>query len=259
MSLAADSGESVREGQGDAVALGLIVKIPAAGTVELAGHAGFDHVLIDTEHGPSDMVEIENHVRAAESAGIRALVRVSDCKSPDILRVLDAGARGVIVPHVITAADVESAVALTSYPPHGRRSLALSTRAGRHGTRTVPEHLDAARREIQLIIQIEDAEALENVPEILATEGLGGVFIGPTDLSASLGMPGQVDDPVVSDAIESVAEAVLARPELVLCVIAANEQQACEWIARGAQMVLLGAPAVMADSLRSIALAVRAS
>jgi 4-hydroxy-2-oxoheptanedioate aldolase len=237
--------------------LALIVKMPAAATVELAGHAGFDFVLIDTEHGPNDMTELEHHIRAADSAGIPAFVRVSDAESPDILRALDAGAHGIVVPHVVSPADVGRAAALTRYPPGGRRSLALSTRAGRHGLRPVEEHLAAAGRDIVLIAQLEDAEALDHVPEILAAEGLDGVFIGPADLSASLGWAGQLDHPVVAEAIERIATAVCEAPGLSLCVLASGEGEAREWIDRGASLVFLNAPALLAGRLTDIAHALR--
>lgn len=232
--------------------LALIVKVPSASTVELAGHAGFDFVLIDTEHGPSDMGELEHHVRAAESAGIRSLIRVSGAASPDILRALDAGADGVVIPHVTCAADLQSAVARTRYPPAGRRSLALSTRAGRHGTRPIDEHV-ASGDDLLLIAQLEDAEALEHLPEILDSEDLTGVFIGPADLSASLGRPGQLDHPVVNDAVERITAAVQQRPHLWLCVLASDEHEALGWLARGARLVFLNAPALLAARLVTIA------
>jgi len=238
--------------------LGVIVKMPAAATVELAGHAGFDYVMIDTEHGSGDMVELEHHIRAAETAGIRPLVRVSDARSPDILRALDAGARGIIVPHALSALDVGAAAALTRYPPNGRRSLALSTRAGAHGIRTAAEHVEAAE-ELLLIVQIEDAEALERLPEILDAEGLDGIFIGPADLSASLGLHGQTDHPTVSTAVGRVVEAVLQRPGLRLCVLAGDEQEALRWFARGAQLVLVNIPTLLATRLCDITDAVQTS
>jgi 4-hydroxy-2-oxoheptanedioate aldolase len=245
-----------RPGDGRGVAsthlLALIVKVPSASTVELAGHAGFDFVLIDTEHGPSDMGELEHHMRAAESAGIRSLVRVSGADSADILRALDAGAHGIVVPHVTSPADVQRAVARTRYPPGGRRSLALSTRAGRYGTRPVDEHL-AAGDDTLLIAQLEDAEALDHLAEILASEGLAGVFIGPADLSASLGRPGQLDHPLVNGAVERITAAVLDQPNLWLCVLASDEDEAREWAARGASLVLFNAPAVLAARLVAIA------
>lgn len=238
--------------------LTLIVKMPAAATVELAGHAGFDAVMIDTEHGSGDMTALEHHIRAAETAQVRTLVRVSDGRSPDILRALDAGADGIVVPHVTCPEDVRDAVALTRYPPLGRRSLALSTRAGRHGLRSVSDHLELAQRQVTLIGQLEDAEALERIPDILAVDGLAGIFIGPSDLSASLGWPGQLDHPVVTEAIVRITDAVCARPDLALCALAADESETLQWIGRGARMVLLNAPSLMAGRLRAIAEAVAA-
>ena len=239
-----------------ATRLALIVKMPAAATIELAGHVGFDYVLIDTEHGPGGMSEIEHHIRAAECAGIRSLVRVPAAESPEILRALDAGADGIVVPHVTARSDVERARALTQYPPDGRRSLALSTRAGRYGTRSVAEHLEAASRELLLIGQFEDAEALGRIPEILDGEGLDGVFIGPADLSASLGKAGQLDHPTVSGAVAQIAEAVLSTPELMLGVLAGDEAEAGEWTARGASIVFVNEPALLASSLKTIVAAI---
>jgi 4-hydroxy-2-oxoheptanedioate aldolase len=231
--------------------LGVIVKMPAAASVELAGHAGFDYVMIDTEHGAADMIELEHHVRAAETAGIRPLVRVSDARSPDILRALDAGACGIIAPHALSELDVRQAVSLTRYPPTGRRGLALSTRAGAYGTRSAAEHVQAAE-ELLLIVQIEDAEALERLPEILDAEGLDGIFIGPSDLSASLGVRGQTDHPAVEAAIERVVEAVVQRPSLRLCVLASDEHEALRWFDRGAHLVLINIPTLLSARLRDI-------
>jgi 4-hydroxy-2-oxoheptanedioate aldolase len=236
--------------------LGLIVKMPSAATVELAGHAGFDVVVIDTEHGPNGMSDLEHHILAASGVGVETLVRVSDISSPDILRALDAGADGIVVPHVCSASDAEQAVARTHYAPHGLRSLALSTRAGSHGLRSVDEHLAHAHQRVQLIAQIENAEAVDRLPEILSTEALHGVFIGPSDLSLSLGYPGQLTHPVVHDAIERTVEAVLAS-DLTLCVLAADEHEAQEWSVRGAGLVLLNAPSLMAARLQSISATVQ--
>ncbi len=255
--MASTSNGALLHADGDQPLLSLIVKMPAAATVELAGHAGFDFVMIDTEHGSNDMNELEHHIRAADSAGIRTLVRVSDVGSGDILRALDAGANGIVVPHVARPEDVLRAAALTRYPPEGRRSLATSTRAGRHGMLTIAEHLDTASRRVALVAQLEDADALTHIPEILAVDGLAGIFIGPTDLSASLGWPGQLDHPTVTEAIEQITEAVLERPDLALCALAADEDEAHGWIERGARMILLNAPSLMAERLTAISASVK--
>lgn len=233
--------------------IGVIVKMPSPSIVELAGHCGFDFVLVDTEHGSGDMYELEHHIRAADSVGIRVFVRVSDRNSADILRALDAGASGIVVPHVTSAEDVAQAAARIHYPPHGRRSLALSTRAGRHGTRPADAHFEEAGNEIRMIVQIEDSEALEALPGILAADGVDGVFIGPADLSASLGLPGQVRHPSVASAIETIVDGVNEHPEIALWALAADEREARGWIERGAQTILFNAPALIAARMGSIA------
>jgi 4-hydroxy-2-oxoheptanedioate aldolase len=198
------------------------------------------------------MLELEHHVRAADATGLRVLVRVSDAQSPDILRALDAGAHGIVVPHVRSAEDARRAASMTRYPPDGRRSLALSTRAGAYGTREMAEHLEAASRDVVLIAQLEDAEALGELPAIIAADGLAGIFIGPTDLSASLGHPGQLQHPRVREAIDQVAGAVLARPGLALCVIVGDEAEGRAWIDRGARLVLVNAPSLLGERLTSV-------
>lgn len=228
--------------------LGLIVKMPAPATVEIAGLAGFDLVVIDTEHGLADGTELQHHLRAADSVGVPALVRVSGWIGGDILRVLDAGAAGVIVPHVRSSDDVARAVDAARYPPQGQRSLALSTRSGRYGQRSIPEHVASAGGTL-VIAQIEDSVALERADEIAAAPGLDSVFIGPTDLSASLGRPGEFDHPAVVDAIDRIAAGVLAADGTALCVIADDEQDGAAWFDRGAGIVLFEATMLISRGL----------
>ena len=163
----------------------LLAKMPCAAQVEIAGHAGFDVVVLDTEHGPGETSTLEEHLRAADAVGLPALVRVRALG--EILAALDAGATGVVVPHVLDAAGAEAAVAAAHYPPRGRRGLALSTRAGRYGAVPLPEHLRRAAAETCVIVQIEDREAVEAADAILAVEGVSAVLIGAADLAMSLG------------------------------------------------------------------------
>jgi 4-hydroxy-2-oxoheptanedioate aldolase len=161
----------------------LMAKLPCAAQVELAGQVGFDLVILDTEHGPN--VALEEHLRAADAAALPALVRVG--ATGEILAALDAGATGVVVPHVLDAAGAEAAVAAAHYPPRGSRGLALSTRAGRHGTVSLDAHLRRSADETCVIVQIEDREAVEAADAILAVPGVSAVLIGAADLAMSLG------------------------------------------------------------------------
>lgn len=162
--------------------LGLIVKMPGHALLEVAGHLGFDFALIDTEHGSGGTGDLENHLRAAGSAGLDVVVRVGANNSLPVLRALDAGAQGVIVPHVDTPQDAEAAVQSAHYPPIGARGLAASTRAGRFSTDTLTEHLERARRETTVIVQIEDIAAVEHGYQIASTEHIDAVWLGPGDL-----------------------------------------------------------------------------
>jgi 4-hydroxy-2-oxoheptanedioate aldolase len=235
--------------------IGLIVKMPAPATVEMAGLGGFDFVVIDMEHGLGDGSELQHHLRAADSVRVATLVRVSGPASPEILRALDAGADGIIVPHVACRAEVEQAVAAARYPPEGGRSLALSTRSGRYGRRSVVEHLAEARRRTLVVVQIEDDVAVQRAEEISSVAGLDAVFIGPTDLSASLGVAGQLEHAVVVDAVERIQAAVLAEGRIALCTIARDEDEAAGWFGRGARMVLFESSVLLATRLRALAAA----
>jgi 4-hydroxy-2-oxoheptanedioate aldolase len=237
---------------------GLFVKMPCAATIEIAGHEGFDLVVVDMEHGASDMAELEHHLRAADACGLHTLVRVSSAASPDVLRSLDAGAHGVVVPHVSSAAEAERAVAATRYPPRGTRSLAMTTRAARYGRRSIAEHLAESDREVALVAQIESREGLECASEIAATRALDGVLIGPADLSASLGRAEDPHHPDVTQAIERISDAVLREGGPALCVLAASESEARRWVDRGARIVLFVAFSLLGQQLRTVLSAVRA-
>lgn len=234
--------------------MGLVIKMPAAATIEMAGHSGFDLVVVDTEHGPADVIELEHHLRAAESAGVACLVRVGSGEPSAILHALDAGADGVIVPRVIDVAAVERAVAAAHYPPVGRRGLAVSTRAGRHGLADVAEHVREAIDKTVVVVQIEDAEAVEQVAAIASSAHLDAVFVGPTDLSISLGYPGEITHSVVAAAIDQVADGVLAEEGAKLCVLVSDDVAAREWRARGARILLFSAASLFSDRLRGLVL-----
>jgi 4-hydroxy-2-oxoheptanedioate aldolase len=186
----------------------LFVKLPCPADVELAGLTGFDAVILDTEHGTAD--GLEHHLRAADAAGIAALVRVPTADPGPILRALDAGAAGIVVAHVTGPGVARAAVDAAHYPPQGRRGVALTTRAGQYGVATIDEHLGRSLDETVIIVQIEDAEAVEVAAEILAVEAVDGVLIGATDLSVSLGHPGAIhhsDVVAASAAITAAAHA----------------------------------------------------
>jgi 4-hydroxy-2-oxoheptanedioate aldolase len=242
--------ERMREGE---PVQGLIVKMPAPSIVEMAAYAGFDFVLIDAEHGLGDGEALEHHVRAADAAGVACIVRVGELSGIEILRALDAGATGIVVPHVGDAETAAEAVRCAHYPPLGARGLAVSTRAGHQGARGLREHLARAERETLVLVQVEDADAVGRVDEITAVPRLDAVFLGPTDLSLSLGHPGDLDHPAVATAIDRVTNAVVGHGGPALCVLARDEEDRAAWLARGARMILFAAHALFTTRLREVA------
>ena len=183
---------------------GVSVMIPSPQIVEMVAAAGFDWVLLDCEHGTLTLESVELMAMAAEASGITAIARPVTRSAEHILQVLDRGVMGVQVPHVNTAADAREVLAAVKYHPAGKRGLAAGTRAAVYDSiGTLADYVKAANDETLIAIQLEDREAIENIDELLAVEGIDVFFIGPSDLSQSMGHPGNPKAPVVAEAIES--------------------------------------------------------
>jgi 4-hydroxy-2-oxoheptanedioate aldolase len=167
---------------------------------ELLAGSGFDWILFDTEHSPGDPVTTLPQLQAVAAYPVSAVVRPAWNDTVLIKRFLDAGAQTLLIPFVQNAEEAAQAVAATRFPPRGVRGVATMTRATRFGR--MPEYARRADEEICVLVQIETGEALQELEAIAAVEGVDGVFIGPSDLSASLGHPGEAGHPAVVGAIE---------------------------------------------------------
>jgi 2-keto-3-deoxy-L-rhamnonate aldolase RhmA len=192
-------------------AFGLSVMIPSPQVVESAAGMGFDWVLIDCEHGTIALETMELMVMAAEAAGVTPIVRPRTNGANDILQAMDRGAQGVQIPHVNTADEARAAVAAVKFHPMGTRSLAVGTRASGYGfTGSMGGFVEEANRQTLVCVQIEDREALPNLDEILKVEGIDVFFIGPSDLSQSMGFPGNAKAPPVAKAIDEALAKIVA-------------------------------------------------
>jgi len=239
------SGKAMRDkiARGGAVR-GVFVVTGTPANVEILGYAGFDFVVLDTEHAPNDIGEVEHLVRAAEVGGVTPVVRVSKNDPVLILRALDAGACGVLVPQVNSAAEAERAVQAAKYAPLGSRGVAGMVRAARYGFFPLNDYVPAANRRTLVIIQVEDKRAVENLDEILTVEGVDGVFVGPTDLSQSLGLTGQFDHPEVSRLLESVIKRI-AGSDKFAGMFCAGAKDAKRWQDLGARMLAIGSDTLL--------------
>jgi len=195
----------------DEPAFGLSIMFPSPQMVEMAKPLGFDWVLIDCEHGSISIESAELMIMAAEAAGLTPIVRPPSNTAREISQMMDLGAMGVQVPHVITADDARKAVSAVKYHPQGKRSMAAGIRAQGYGvSKGSDDYIKEANEQTLVCVQIEDEEALQNVDEILQVEGIDIFFIGPSDLSQSMGFPGNPKAPKVADAIDATLAKIVA-------------------------------------------------
>jgi 4-hydroxy-2-oxoheptanedioate aldolase len=224
--------------RGEAV-LGCFLTQPDADLAEFVAMMGWDFLVFDGEHGSVQATDVGNLARAAELRGVTPIARVPTNQPDVILRFLDAGAHGVHVPWVNTPRAVEAAVRSVKYGPEGQRGLA-GTRASEWGlTESMGDYTQRANRETMLVVHIETADAVDAIEDYVAIDGVDVLFIGPTDLSQSLGHPGKLDHPDVLRAMETVAE-VVTRSKRALGIFAGSEDMAREWIDRGARYIATG-------------------
>jgi 4-hydroxy-2-oxoheptanedioate aldolase len=190
--------------KGEAV-YGPFMKTGDAAFVECAGHAGFDFAILDMEHGPVDFFNLQNLIRGAEAAGILPVVRTYDSSETAISKALDLGAKGVQIPQVQSAEEAREVVKAAKYFPKGERGVCRFVRAANYSSTPRNEYFERAN-EALVILQVEGRQVLNRLDEILGVEGLDILFIGPYDLSQSLGVPGQVSHPAVIEAIGKIVE-----------------------------------------------------
>jgi 4-hydroxy-2-oxoheptanedioate aldolase len=241
---------------GEAV-FGCFVRYADATLVEVLAYQGWDFLVFDGEHGAVEPRDCEQMVRAAELRNVTPIARVPTNSPPSILRYLDTGAQGVHVPWVNSGAEAEAAVRAVKYQPRGMRGLA-SVRAAEYG-QTMPfgQYVQRANAETMVVIHIETADAVARLPELLEVPDIDVIFIGPTDLSHSLGVPGQTQHPAVQAAMQQVVDAVTgSRAALGILVTSAAEAQA--WRARGARYLVTSFEAIAAPAFRAYLTAARA-
>jgi 4-hydroxy-2-oxoheptanedioate aldolase len=230
---------------------GVFLGIPSPPLAEIAGWAGFDFVFVDTEHGPGDAQAALDMVRAAEAGGTEALVRVTYAERTQILRALDTGASGVLVPQINSRQEAELAVAAAHYPPGGVRGIAFSVRAARYGLTPPPDYLAAAGEETLVCVQVETRAALDNVRDIASVPGIDVLFVGPTDLSLNLGRPGDFSHPDVVGAIERTFEAAIEAGK-VPAILANDPASAEKWMAKGARLLAANGVGVFSKGLAEL-------
>src|SRR5262245_26604668 len=218
--------------------IGLWSSLSSNYTVEVIAGAGFDWIVLDSEHSPSDLENLLAQLQAAAPYRSHPIVRVPWNDMVTIKRVLDIGAQSLLVPYVQNAEEARNAVAHTRYPPAGVRGVAGTTRATRFGR--IKDYAKRAHEEICVLVQVETQPALANIEAICAVEGVDGVFIGPADLHASLGHTGEIANPKVKPLIDEAIRRI-RKAGKAPGILTPHEADARHWLDSGALFVAVGA------------------
>ena len=240
------SGLKARVAAGERL-LGALLRIPSEELVEMVAVSGFDFVLLDSEHGPADVTELRRHLVLAETHGVPVLVRVGGHEPALVLRVLDAGAEGVVAPHIDTPEQAAALVASAHYPPLGQRGFATYGRSGRFGLVDVEEHRRNAAEHTLVLGMIESPAGVAAAAAIAGTPGLDGIMVGIADLRAS----STASDPDAGSSLAAVHR-TLAEVGSTRMDIVNSRAQATASFADGAQLVVYNLTATVMAHLADL-------
>lgn len=224
--------------------VGTMVTLNSPEVTELLVGIGFDWLFIDAEHSPLDMLDIQRMVQAAGNQ-CPCIIRLPEASELPVKQALDIGAAGIIAPLVNSAGQAEDIVRMAKYAPGGSRGVGVS-RAHRYGL-GFQEYLDRANEETAVIVQVEHIDAVANIESIARVTGIDAMFVGPYDLSASLGKLGQVNDPEVQGAIETVTKVSL-QAGIKLGIFGLSPESVRPFIDRGYTLIVAGIDTMMLGS-----------
>lgn len=214
----------------------MLVDVRQPSIMSILANAGFDFVLIDNEHGQFGIETIADLSRAARSEGVTPIVRVPELTYTAVAQSLDGGGQGIMLPRVTAAEQVRECLRYMKYAPEGKRGAVLARTHTAFRTGPLLETLAALNRESFLVVQVETAEAVERLDEILPIPGVDAALVGPTDLSVSLGVGGQMEHPVLVEAIERTL-AACTRHGVVPAIHTNDTALTAAWARRGMRMV----------------------
>ena len=204
---------------------------------EICSDSGFDWLLLDTEHSPNEIPDLLSQLQAIEKGTATGIIRPAWNDAVLIKRCLDIGAQTLLIPYVQSVEEAKAAVAATRYPPQGIRGVSVAARASRYGR--VPGYLTKANDEICVLVQVETRQSLDAIEAIAKVEGVDGVFIGPSDLAASLGHLGNPQHAEVQAAMKDAVDR-LTRVGVPAGILTGNEDEARRYIEWGYLFVAVG-------------------
>lgn len=254
-----DSGASFRQRvRAQEVLLGTFLQLGSPVATEIAAQAGFDWLLVDLEHGAGSEATLLAHLQAMSASPVGAFVRVERGERLRIGRALDAGATGVVVPRIVSAEQAAEVARFLWYPPQGVRGVALGTRSAGFGRVPVGD-VSTLNQNVVGVLQIETRESVEVVEAIAAIDGVDVLFIGPSDLSVALGVPGQLDHPRFRDALERIRAAARAHGK-ALGTLLRNAQEVEAAVRDGITFIGISSEAsILANAMRGVTRDARAA
>ena len=223
---------------------GPLITLPSAETAEIIALVGFDWLFIDCEHGNIDAADVQRILQAVGKK-CHCIARTPLNDEIWIKRLLDTGVEGIIVPQVNSAAEAERAVSFCKYPPEGKRSVGLA-RAHGYGA-GFKDYVESANQDISVIIQVEHIEAVKNIESIVKVPGVDCIFIGPYDLSTSMGMTGKVQSPEVQEAIHKVVE-VCHKQGMPMGIFGVTAEAVLPWVEKGFRLIASSTDTMMLGS-----------
>ncbi|MDR2180293.1 MAG: 4-hydroxy-2-oxovalerate aldolase [Synergistaceae bacterium] len=239
--------------------IGTFVGLDSVDTVEILGRSGFDFVILDMEHAPGAPNSIMGQIRAAEGTGMDVLARLTNVERTTVLRTLDLGVSGVLAPQVNDAVTARSFIDATLYPPLGCRGFA-GTRAAAYGSVPILEYIAEANTQLLRMVQCETEQAVRDVEEIASIKDIDLIFVGPYDLSLSLGVPGDMFHPKMAEAVAKVL-AVCGKFGKLAGIFVSSEEEMKKRIEQGFTffaysmdtMIFAAAAKAIADGARRLA------
>jgi len=220
--------------------IGTFLQIPAAEITEIFGFANFDFGIVDTEHGTLGVNTSIELLRTCDAAGLASIYRVPGVDHHKIGHVLDMGASAVMVPNIRSLEDAEQAVRAAKYYPQGNRGVCPFTRAAAYnGVDSDADYYNRSNRETAVVLQIEGTEGIDSLDKILDVAGIDGIFIGPFDLSQSLGIPGQVNHSIVLKAIADIVNRARGK-DIAVGIFAVSVEQVERYLKTGVRFIAYG-------------------
>ncbi len=222
-------------------AIGTFIWMGGASTVESLGYSGLDFIIIDNEHGPFEVESTQEMIRVADLSQVTPCVRITDISRTNILKQLDIGAEAIIVPDIKTVDEVKDLIRFAKYYPVGERGVAFARKAGygyaKAATEGLENYFETVNNETLLFPQCETKESAECIEEIVALDGVDGIFVGPYDLSTSLGVPGDFESEIFKETFDKVCKAIKDAGKWLM-IFTFSKEEAKQFLNTGANAVV---------------------